>query len=1170
MKNTQLPRHETATMKKRAFARTAAIMPLILLFALLSGLIPPGLPGAPAAASAAPVANGNFAGSDDLGRALPRDGQVRSATSGKYVGIFYFLWMGTHGTDGPYDITNILAANPNAKNSASTPPWGVEQSWHFWGKPLYDYYLSDDAWVLRKHVQLLTDAGVDFLVFDATNAYTYKNVYDKLFQILDEQQAKGFKVPKITFYTNSSSGTTITSLYNDIYAANRYPNLWFNWKGKPMIIGDPTQVSSTIQNFFTFRLNQWPNEGQKTNGFPWIEFQRPQRVFYNDLGEKEVISVSVAQHASTISMSDTPLYGYGNNWGRSFHNGANDFSPGATNYGYNIAEQWDFALAQDPQIVFITGWNEWVAQRQPGNASRPIQFVDLATQEFSRDIEPMSGGYGDDYYLQMIAYIRKFKGLSAQPTPSASQTITMNTDFSQWTNVMPEYRDYTGDTAARNNAGWGTLTLTNNTGRNDLDTMKVARDANYVYFYAKTAAPLTSYTGGKWMRLFIDTDGNQKNGWNGFDYIVGRSGTTATTETVEQSTGGWNWSSAGTVSYKTSGNELQLAIPRSMLGLSSTATPMTLRFKWSDNMQTDGDAMDFYVNGDSAPDGRLGYVYTEAPGMPANPLNLTAAGGNGQVNLSWSAIVGATSYNVKRSTTAGGPYTTVSTGGSVTAASYTDTTAVNGTTYYYVVTALNGSGEGAPSAEAYATPIAYASVKDWNFNTDGNFEGWQLQNQVTGNVAGGSLNITSSGGDPFLHSPDNLGIADPATNHLIRIRMANNTSGTSAQIYFTTTADANWNEGKSKPFTIAANSGYTDYVIDMAGVTGWGGTIKQLRFDPLTVSGTASIDYIRVTGAGSSSGGGGTYDAATGFSSTQGANQWSYKYSSDLTTYSNMTYNASGTFWEGLDAKVASTWMHPNNAAAAVRAWTAPSTGSVTVFGTAKKDPTAANGNGVRVKILKNGTQLWPASGWQTIAATDTTGYAYSVPTTVAAGDVIYFVVDSNGEHSYDTTDFSSTIAYGSSYNSASGFSSTQGANQWSYQYTADGTTYSNMTWDAANTYWTGSAAIVASTWMHPNNAAYAARVWTAPTSGTVNVTGAAAKLPTTGPGNGVNVKIMKNGTQVWPASGWQFIAGTNTTGYTYNFNATVNAGDKLYFLLDANGEHSYDNTNYSATVTYQ
>lgn len=90
------------------------------------------------------------------------------------------------------------------------------------------------------------------------------------------------------------------------------------------------------------------------------------------------------------------------------------------------------------------------------------------------------------------------------------------------------------------------------------------------------------------------------------------------------------------------------------------------------------------------------------------PTNLTATSGDSQVTLSWSAVTGATGYNVKRSTTAGGPYTTIAT--NVAGTSYLDTTVTNGTTYYYVVTAVDSSNnESANSNEASATPQAPSS-----------------------------------------------------------------------------------------------------------------------------------------------------------------------------------------------------------------------------------------------------------------------------------------------------------------------------------------------------------------------------------------------------------------------------------------------------------------------------
>jgi fibronectin type 3 domain-containing protein len=91
---------------------------------------------------------------------------------------------------------------------------------------------------------------------------------------------------------------------------------------------------------------------------------------------------------------------------------------------------------------------------------------------------------------------------------------------------------------------------------------------------------------------------------------------------------------------------------------------------------------------------------------PATPSGLQATAGNAQVSLNWTASTGATSYHVKRATTSGGPYTQIS---APTAASFTDAGLTNGTTYFYVVSALNATGESANSAQASATPVAPAT-----------------------------------------------------------------------------------------------------------------------------------------------------------------------------------------------------------------------------------------------------------------------------------------------------------------------------------------------------------------------------------------------------------------------------------------------------------------------------
>jgi hypothetical protein len=161
----------------------------------------------------------------------------------------------------------------------------------------------------------------------------------------------------------------------------------------------------------------------------------------------------------------------------------------------------------------------------------------------------------------------------------------------------------------------------------------------------------------------------------------------------------WTASSGATGYYlkrsTTSGAETQIA------ALSATT--------YADNAVTNGtkyfyvvSAYNSYGQSANSSEASATPVAPPPPTIPAVPTGLQATGGNAQVSLTWTASTGASSYNVKRSTTSGTGYTQLA---NPAVASYTDTTVTNGTAYFYVVSALNSAGESVNSSQATATPV---------------------------------------------------------------------------------------------------------------------------------------------------------------------------------------------------------------------------------------------------------------------------------------------------------------------------------------------------------------------------------------------------------------------------------------------------------------------------------
>ncbi|PYU55208.1 MAG: hypothetical protein DMG55_28765 [Acidobacteria bacterium] len=159
----------------------------------------------------------------------------------------------------------------------------------------------------------------------------------------------------------------------------------------------------------------------------------------------------------------------------------------------------------------------------------------------------------------------------------------------------------------------------------------------------------------------------------------------------------WNTSSGATGYYvkrsASSGSETQIAAP------STTA--------YTDNAVSNGTKYYYLVSavnsaGESANSAEVSATPTAPITPPAVPTGLQATAGNAQVNLTWNASAGATNYHLKRSTTAGSGYTQI---GAPATANFADSGLANGTTCYYVVTAVNTAGESGNSNQASATPI---------------------------------------------------------------------------------------------------------------------------------------------------------------------------------------------------------------------------------------------------------------------------------------------------------------------------------------------------------------------------------------------------------------------------------------------------------------------------------
>ena len=577
---------------------------------------------------------------DGLDRTLPTASEAGGKREGKYVGIFYHTWHSAFAYRDVTNVTELVTKYPEAIRDYNHPAWEGKTNC-FWNEPIWGYYNNGvDRYVLRKQAELLADAGVDVVFFDNTNGtMNFVDAILTLCEVWAEARADGVRTPQISamlnMYQYDQTAVQIKELYDRIYAKGLYQDLWFYWEGKPLLLGYPEELrrmegGMEAYEFFSYRpINPSYNEDQELikqsdvsnritfappAGFrrytqwKWISVYPQEKMYLRGTDKVEQMCVCVAQNWSD-KQGLTPMNAGDMVFGRGYtHKNGINTSMEAAMAGLNFAEQWEYALEVDPTFIYITGWNEWQVGRTTDMWGYPNALPDNATDGYSRDIEPSTGALKDHFYNQMVSYIRRFKGMDAQPVSSGEVKADSAASI-DWSAVTPVYRAYEGSTIHRDYDGYKDYHYENTTGRNDFVESRVTYDAENLYFMVKTAEAITPHTDKAWMRLFIDVVGAEdgKN-WETFEYILNRESPTADKATLERSTGGWNWEKAAEVSYSVNGDTMVVTIPRAALGIGEG--DFTVNFKWSDNMQTDGDIMDFYTNGDVAPGARYKYSFT--------------------------------------------------------------------------------------------------------------------------------------------------------------------------------------------------------------------------------------------------------------------------------------------------------------------------------------------------------------------------------------------------------------------------------------------------------------------------------------------------------------------------------------------------------------------------------
>ncbi|NRA65538.1 MAG: hypothetical protein HRU19_13705 [Pseudobacteriovorax sp.] len=301
----------------------------------------------------------------------------------------------------------------------------VANFWSWWAEPSSGIYcLTRDRQVLRRHAEVLGDMGVDFIVLDISNWPNVKEdlaeeqIIQPLLALLDEW-SRIPNAPKVVGWTpfqnfNSSlpkerrDKSKLIPAMVDLIASllkNNYPQLIFraeSGKGLLLEVDDTDRFSDQQQKAEVWARMQGDWDIYKMWGLRDISRSGREKEwsFLSTCSNESMFLESFGFdhcHQSVSRVQIPVVAGYQKSYVtreptvRKF-------------YGRTLVSQ--FSRAFDPQLaqipfIFITGWNEWMAQIQKtGPGEGPAQFVDLFDEERNRDLEP--GGKSGSYYKDLV------------------------------------------------------------------------------------------------------------------------------------------------------------------------------------------------------------------------------------------------------------------------------------------------------------------------------------------------------------------------------------------------------------------------------------------------------------------------------------------------------------------------------------------------------------------------------------------------------------------------------------------------------------------------------------------------------------------------------------------------------------------------------------------------